>query len=238
MLHDIVSVIVYPANAFGPHTRDYLLLCAVPIVIALVLSVPVGILVANNPVMAFIAANTSGLARAIPTLAFLFIMIPILGIGLLPSVAALTLLGIPPILLNTIAGLRSVDPATVEAGRGVGMTRWQILTLVQLPIVLPVVAAGVRTAAIQIVASAPLAGLIGGGGYGDYILQGLELRQNVPLFVGAGCVIILALLVEAGLALVQRLLTPAGLRETASPGATSDQPSERAGAAEGRSLAA
>lgn len=237
MLHDFLSFITDPANTFATHTSEYLLLCAVPILASLLIAVPIGILVANNSAMAFLAANTSGLARAIPTLAFLFVVIPVLGIGFLPSVTALTLLGIPPILLNTIAGLHSIDPATIEAGRGVGMTRWQILSRVQMPILLPVLAAGVRTAAVQIVASAPLAGLIGAGGYGDYILQGLDLRQTVPLLVGAGCVIMLALLIEGGLALVQRWLTPAGLREPSTAGPLG-QPIPVAANAPGSRLAA
>jgi osmoprotectant transport system permease protein len=199
------------------------------------ISVPIGILVANNPVLAFVAANTSGLARAIPTLAFLAAVIGFLGIGFVPSITALTLLGIPPILLNTIAGLRGIDPAAIEAGRGVGMTRWQILTRIQMPITLPVLAAGVRTAAVQIVATAPLAALVGGGGYGDYILLGLNLRQTVPLLIGAGCVIVLALVVEGGLAGAQRLLTPAGLRDSVvAPSPQENVPAR----AEGRSLAA
>jgi osmoprotectant transport system permease protein len=127
-------------------------------------------------------------------------------------VAALTLLGIPPILLNTIAGLQGIDPAALEAGRGMGMTPWQVLVRIQIPLVLPVVAAGVRTSAVQIVATAPLAAYIGGGGYGEYIFEGLDLFQTVPLLVGAGCVALLALLVEGGLAVLQRAVTPAGLR--------------------------
>lgn len=213
MLSDIARFIAAPENRFGAQTLAYLALCLIPIVAAILISIPLGVLVARNQTLAFLAANTSGLARAIPTLAFLAAMLPILGIGFVPSAVALTLLGIPPILLNTIAGLRGIDPAATEAGRGMGMTRQQLLWRVEIPLVLPVVAAGVRTAAVQIVATAPLAALIGGGGYGDYILQGLDLSETVPLIVGAGCVAILALIVELALAGVQRAVTPAGMRE-------------------------
>lgn len=212
-MSEIVHFIAAPENHFAGQTLTYLVLCLVPIVASIVISIPLGVLVAQNQALAFLAANTSGLARAIPTLAFLAAMLPLLGIGFVPSAVALTLLGIPPILLNTIAGLRGIDPAATEAGRGMGMTREQLLLRVQIPLVLPVVAAGVRTAAVQIVATAPLAALIGGGGYGDYILQGLDLSETAPLIVGAGCVAILALIVEFSLAAVQRAVTPAGLRE-------------------------
>lgn len=213
MLSDILRFIAAPENHFAEETLTYLTLCFVPIAAAIFISIPLGVLVAQNQTLAFVAANTSGLARAIPTLAFLAAAIPILGIGFRPSVVALTVLGIPPILLNTIAGLRGIDPAATEAGRGMGMTRGQLLWRVQMPLVLPVIAAGVRTSAVQIVATAPLAGLIGGGGYGHYIYQGLELRLPVALVVGAGGVAILALIVEFGLAGVQRAVTPAGMRQ-------------------------
>jgi osmoprotectant transport system permease protein len=223
MLRQIASFIAAPENHFLSQTLAYLALCLVPIVASILISIPLGILVAQNPTLAFAAANISGLARAIPTLAFLAIMLPVLGIGFVPSVVALTLLGIPPILLNTIAGLRGIDPAATEAGRGMGMTREQLLWRVRIPLVLPVVAAGVRTAAVQIVATAPLAALIGGGGYGDYILQGLDLAQTVPLIVGAGGVAILALIVEFALAGVQRAVTPVGIRERGQAAAPFEQ---------------
>jgi osmoprotectant transport system permease protein len=150
--------------------------------------------------------------RAIPTIAFLAAVIPLLGIGFTPTIVGLTLLGIPPILLNTIAGLRGIDPATIDAGRGMGMTWWELLRRVRIPLVLPVIAAGVRTSVVQITATTTIAGLVGGGGYGDYITYGLDLVQTPPLLVGAVSVALLALIAELGLGAVQRAVTPAGLR--------------------------
>jgi osmoprotectant transport system permease protein len=192
-----------------------------------VIGLVVGVAVARRPVLAFIFTNLSGLARAIPTLAFLAVALPYLGIGFTPSVVALTALGVPPILLNTIAGLRGVDPAVVDAARGMGMTSRQIFTRVQAPLVLPVVAAGVRTSAVQIVATAPLAALIGGGGYGDYILEGVNLLRTAPLVVGGVSVAVLALIVELSLAGVQRAVTAEGLRRPpvqSTPAAPAKQP--------------
>ncbi len=212
-MQQLIAFIADPKNHFGAETVATLKLSIVPILIAIVISIPLGISLAQRPLAAFSATNISGLARAIPTLALLAAVVPYLGIGFKPAVFALTLLGIPPILLNTISGLRGIDPANVEAARGMGMTRWQILTRVQVPLMAPVLAAGVRTSAVQIVATVPLAGaIIGAGGYGDYIFAGVNLLQTTPLLVGGIGTAILAFLTEIVLGQAQRALTPAGLR--------------------------
>jgi osmoprotectant transport system permease protein len=201
-----------PQRNFADETRATLVLCIVPTLLAIAIGVVVGILVAPSKVGAVLATTTSGLARAIPTLVFLAAVLPYLGTGFRPSVVALVALGIPPILLNTVAGLRGVDPAAVDAARGMGMTSLQVLMRVRIPLVLPVVMAGIRTAAVQIVATTPLAAFIGAGGYGDYILAGINLLNSVQLYVGAVCIIILALATEFGLAAAQRAVTPEGVR--------------------------
>jgi osmoprotectant transport system permease protein len=224
VLHDFQDFLYNPLNDFLVETITYLKLCAVPIALSLLIGLVVGVVVARRPVLAFIFTNLSGLARAIPVLAFLAAALPYLGIGFTPSVVALTALGVPPILLNTIAGLRGVDPAIVDAARGMGMTSSQILIRVQTPLVLPVVAAGVRTSAVQIVATAPLAALIGGGGYGNYILEGVNLLRTAPLVVGGVSVAVLALIVELSLAGVQRAVTAEGLRRPPLDATPAKQP--------------
>ncbi|HZC07958.1 MAG TPA: ABC transporter permease, partial [Ktedonobacterales bacterium] len=228
-MQQMIAFIANPQNQFRAETLATLRLSIVPIILALIVGIPLGIGLAQRPLAAFIAANTSGLVRAIPTLAVLAAVVPYLGVGFKPSVFALSLLGVPPILLNTITGLRSIDPATVEAARGMGMTRWQILSRVQIPLMAPVLAAGVRTSAVQIVASVPLAALIGGAGYGDYILAGINLLQNTPLFVGGIGIALLAFFTEILLGQAQRALTPAGLKiatvsEQAAEGAANEPP--------------
>jgi len=215
-LQNVADFFHDPNTRFAEHTIVYLKLCAIPIVISIIVGVLLGVLVARRPFAAFIATNLSGLARAIPTLAFLAIVLPYLGIGFTPAALALTALGIPPILLNTIAGLRGIDPMITESARGTGMTAWQVLVRIQAPLALPVIAAGVRTSAVQIVATAPLAALIGAGGYGDYILEGINLLETAPLVVGSVAIAILAMVAEFGLAAVERAVTSEGLR---SPGA-------------------
>lgn len=215
-MNALLQFIADPANGYLQHTVDYIKLCAVAIVLAIVISVPLGVLVVRSPVASFIAINFSGLLRAIPILAVLVAFYPILGFGFLPALVALTILGIPPILLNTYTGIRGIDPATIDAARGMGMTTLQIVTRIQTPLVLPIIAAGIRTSAVQIIATATLAAIIGAGGYGEYIYLGLREFDTTQLLAGALPVALLALLVEYGLNWTEYALTPAGLRVKSS----------------------
>jgi osmoprotectant transport system permease protein len=212
IVNDLLQFIADPSNDYLGHSIDYIKLCFAAIALAIVIAVPLGVLVVRNPLASFIAINFSGLLRAIPVLAVLVAFWPILGFGFLPAFVALTVLGIPPILLNTYTGIRGIDPATIDAARGMGMTTWQIVTRIQTPLVLPIIAAGVRTSAVQIIATATLAAIIGGGGYGEYIYLGLREFDNTQLLAGSLPVALLALLVEFALSWAERGLTPAGLR--------------------------
>ena len=215
-MNALLQFIADPANGYLQHTVDYIKLCVVAIVLAIVISVPLGVLVVRSPVASFIAINFSGLLRAIPILAVLVAFYPILGFGFLPALVALTILGIPPILLNTYTGIRGIDPATIDAARGMGMTTLQIVTRIQTPLVLPIIAAGIRTSAVQIIATATLAAITGAGGYGEYIYLGLREFDTTQLLAGALPVALLALLVEYGLNWTEYALTPAGLRVKSS----------------------
>lgn len=212
MLQALLNFINNPDNHFIESSIEYLQLCAASIAIAMIIAIPLGIAVARRPVLSFLAVNISGLMRAIPVIAFLVAAIPYLGFGFTPALVALSILGIPPILLNTYTGIRGIDPATIDAAKGMGMTTRQIITRIQIPLVLPIIAAGVRTSAVQIVATATLAAIIGAGGYGQYILSGLTQVDNIQILAGALPVALLALLVEILLSQLQRVLTPVGLR--------------------------
>jgi len=207
----LLQFVTTPANRFVEHSVGYIDLCAAAIALAIVIGVTLGVAVARRPLLAFTAINVSGLMRAVPVIVFLTLALPYLGIGFAPALVALIVLGIPPILLNTYTGIRGIDPIIVDAARGMGMTPVQIARRIQAPLVLPVIAAGTRTAAVQIVATATLAAIIGAGGYGEYILAGLYQVDPVQIFAGAVPVTILALLVELGLGWVQRRVTPRGL---------------------------
>ncbi|HZS79010.1 MAG TPA: ABC transporter permease [Ktedonobacteraceae bacterium] len=212
MLNDLIRFITDPSNDYLGHTLDFLKICLLAIVLAIVISIPLGIAVSRSPLASFLAVNLSGMVRAIPIIAFFALVYPLLGLGFKLALLALTILGIPPILLNTYTAIRGIDPAMIEAARGMGMTTWQIITRVQTPLVLPTIAAGVRTSAVQIVATATLAAIVGGGGYGEYIYLGIREFDNTQLLAGSLPVALFAIIVELSLGWLQRAITPAGLR--------------------------
>ena len=210
---EYIKFILNPENNYIGQTFEYLKICGISIGIAIVIGVVLGALVSRNAVLAFLAINLSGLMRSIPIIAVLFLFVSAFGqLGFVPSLLALIVLGIPPILVNTYTGIRGVDPAAIDAAKGMGMTTWQIATRIQAPLVTPLVAAGIRTSAVQIVATATLAAFIGAGGYGDYIVDGLTVFNYTELIVGAVSVAVLAMLVEVSLSWLQRAVTPEGLK--------------------------
>src|SRR5207247_8062521 len=128
--------------------------------VATIIGVWLGILVSRSPILAFIAINLSGVMRAIPIIAALFLIFSVVKqLGFLPAIIALILLGIQPILINTYTGIRGIDPAAIDAAKGMGMTTWQIATRIKAPLVTPLVGAGIRTSALQIDPPATLAAL-------------------------------------------------------------------------------
>jgi len=208
----LLRFVASPAADYGGHTAQYLELCVASFVAAILIGVAAGAAAARRPILGFLAVNASGMLRAVPIIAFLAFAIPYLGLGFPPAFVALTVLGIPPVLLNTWAGLRGVDPAVVDAARGMGMTGRQIAARIQAPLVLPVIASGARTSGVQIIATGTLAAIIGAGGYGDYILSGLYQVDMTQILAGTIPVSLLALVAELGLGAAQRALTSPGLR--------------------------
>jgi osmoprotectant transport system permease protein len=191
---------------FWQHVITYLQLAAAALAAGAAAGIPLGILAshkafARSPVL--IAAN---IGRVIPSLAVLTFMLPLFGIGFAPAVAALALLAIPPVVINTDLGFRAVPTAAIDAARGLGMTDAQIFRRVEWPLAFPILFAGVRTAAIEVIASAVLAAFIGAGGLGEYITTGLQANDPRLLFLGAGSIAAIALAAEFGLGFAQRRL--------------------------------
>jgi osmoprotectant transport system permease protein len=186
---------------------EHIVLSVTALAVVLAIALPLGIVLSRRSEgsAASIIAIVNTL-RTIPSLALLVIMLPLLGTGFLPSVVALSLYGLPAVLLNTTIGLREVDRDVVDAARGQGMAETQILRGVTIPLALPVILAGIRTASVQIVSAATLAVFIGGGGLGELISSGLGLMDMAQLTTGALLVTGLAVLTEAGLGLTQRAL--------------------------------
>ena len=188
------------------HIRDHLLLAGAALAAALLVAVPIGAALARAGLARSAWLSAIGTARVIPSLAVLALMLPLIGIGFAPAFVALTLLAIPPIAINTDLGLRGVPAAMREAARGLGMSERQIRLRVDWPLALPVVFSGVRIATVEVIASASLAGFIGGGGLGEYIINALAANQMGQLLEGAGSVAVLALLADAILGAIERRL--------------------------------
>ncbi len=182
------------------------------LLIGLAIALPLAILVNRSPTLSNVAINFANVGRAVPSLAILAFTFPLLGLGFKPALVALAALCVPPILINSVTGLRQVSPQIVDAARGMGLSESQILGRIQVPIAAPVIFAGVRTSAVQVVASATLATFIGGGGLGDFIVEGFQRGQYSIMVAGALAVAVLAVITEVGFGLLERTFTPKGLR--------------------------
>ncbi len=191
------------------HLRDHIGLALVALGAALALGIPLGAFAARTPGARAVTLGAVGVGRVVPSLAVLALMLPLVGVGFLPAAIALALLAIPPIALNTDLGLRGVPAAVRDAARGLGMSEREIRARIDWPLALPIVFSGIRTAAVEVVASATLAAFIGGGGLGEYIVNGIALNDTGLLLEGAVAVGGLALAVQAALALVERRLARA-----------------------------
>lgn len=192
-----------PTSFFGAFNR-HLMLCLISLGIATLVSIPVGIVVARAPRASFVAINIAGAARSIPSLAILAAAMPLLGIGLFPSLIALVVLAVPPLLLNTVIGIREVDQSVLDAANGMGMGRGDILWQIELPLAVPSILSGIRTAAIQVIGGAALASFIGGGGLGDFINAGIAMMDMSRLLVGAIPIAVLAIFAEFAFGWLQR----------------------------------
>lgn len=191
-------------TALGQHC----LLVLVPLAIALLLGLPLGLWSARSRLAATLLMNSFNALRVIPSIAVLFLAIPYFGLSFQSAAIALTLLAIPPILINTDVAFRSIDPMILEAAYGMGMDAKQVLRKIEIPLALPVILAGIKTATVEVIASATLAAFIGAGGLGTFIVRGFSLYDNAILLVGAVPVALLALVAEIGLGLLQQLVYP------------------------------
>ena len=193
-------------------TLQMVAISAIGIAISLAVGLPVGIWLGHVHRFSFIAINVSNVGRALPSLAVLAIGDAFLGLGLPVTEVALVILAAPIVMTNAYVGVSGVDPGVIDAARGMGMGEWRILWRVELPLAISLVFAGIRTAAVYVVATATIASLAGYNGGLGYIIADEQSYQLSGVLGAAICVAALALLVEGMLALVQRALTPRGLR--------------------------
>lgn len=175
---------------------------------ALLIFVPLGVAASRSDRIGPALVGAVAALRVVPSLTILFLMVSVVGLGFRPALIALTVLAGPPLVVNVDAGLRGVPAAVLENARGLGMNPVQVFTRVQLPLALPVIIAGIRSATVEIVASAALASFVAVRTLGNFVVQGVTTGNNAVLLVGAISVTLLALLAEVLLGLVERLLTP------------------------------
>jgi len=196
---------------------EHLLYSSVSLLVAALIAIPLGILIGHTRRGVFLAINMANVWRAIPTLGFLILMVILIGFAtvvripvavLIPLVA----LAIPPILVNTYEGVAGVDADLKDAALGMGMTQWQLVRKVELPLATPLIILGLRTAAIFVVATATIAAYVAAGGLGRYIIDGLAANNYAEVAGGAVVVVVLALAVQLLFVGVRRLVVPEGLR--------------------------
>jgi osmoprotectant transport system permease protein len=231
-MSDLVNFFGDNTSLLADRTGQHLIIAAIGLVISLVIALPAGIVLGHLHKGSLLAINISNVLRALPSLALIAISLAFFGLSRLNITIALVALAIPPILTNAYTAVDGVDPDAVEAARGMGMREREVLFGVELPLSWPLIFAGIRTASVYVIATAPLAALAGGGGLGDIIV-------NQPTYKLAGVIaativtVVLAFAVDGVFGFVQRAVTPAGIvvsRElhTIVPPAESDLPADRA----------
>lgn len=196
---------------FSTHGAEYLQMVgehlgvsALTLVIAAVIAVPLGVLCARSPLIDRISVGIATVLRIIPSLAILIFLVPILGTGVLPAVVALCILAVPSILINTALAFSTLPAEVLEAAVGMGMSPARVFFKVKVPLAFPAAFAGIRTAAVEVIASATLASYIGAGGLGEIIFTGMGLMRTDLLCIGGASVAILSLAVGQLLSVVDR----------------------------------
>ena len=194
-------------------TVDHIEITLIAVSISTVIGVAIGIFITRHQRAAAAVIGVAGVLYTIPSLALFGMLIPFIGIGLKPTLIALILYSQLALVRNTFVGIVHIDPSIREAGKGMGMSNWQFLRMVELPVALPVIMAGIRTAAVMNIGTATIAAYIGAGGLGWLIFRGIASVNSDQIIAGAVPVILLAVGVDYLFVLLERALTPAGLRQ-------------------------
>ncbi|AVL77446.1 MULTISPECIES: ABC transporter permease [Staphylococcus] len=193
-------------------TVEHFYISIIALLIAIVIAVPLGILLSKMKRTSNIVLTIAGVLQTIPTLAVLAVMIPIFGVGKLPAIVALFIYVLLPILNNTVLGVQNIDDNIKEAGTSMGMTRFQLMKDVELPLALPLILGGIRLSSVYVISWATLASYVGAGGLGDFVFNGLNLYDPLMIVSAAVLVTALALIVDFLLSLVERWAVPKGLK--------------------------
>lgn len=209
---DLIQVMVDRWPDILEATQQHIILSLIAVFWSVLISVPLGILLTRYRRIAGFVIGIVSVLQTIPSLALLGFMIPLFGIGPIPAIIAMVAYALLPILRNTYTGILDVDKGLIEAARGMGMTRFQMLRMVELPLSRPMIFAGIRTATVMTIGVATLASFIGAGGLGDLILRGIATVNTGVILAGAIPAAILAILFDLLLAWTDYAVTPKGLR--------------------------
>ncbi len=194
-------------------TWEHFYISLAAVLLGILVAVPLGILLTRTPKIAGFVIGTVGVVQTFPSLAILAFFIPILGVGKIPAIAALFFYSMLPILRNTFTGVKDVNKSLLEAGNGMGMSSWQRVLHVELPLATPVIMAGIRVSTVYLIGWATLASFIGAGGLGDYIFNGLNLYRPDLILAGAIPVTLMALLTDLLFGFLENRLTPNGIQD-------------------------
>ncbi|WP_150250664.1 ABC transporter permease [Nocardiopsis deserti] len=220
ILNDLVAWFADPAQWTGgagipARLGEHVYYSLLGLLLSSVVAVPLGLLTGHTGVGGFLTTSLANFARALPTIGVLFLIVLAAGIGIVPVLCALVALAVPPILVNTHEGVRGVEPRLRDAAVGMGMRGHQVLLRLELPVATPLILIGMRTAAVQVVATATIAAYVGVGGLGRYIVDG-QARQDLTMMLGGSVlVVLLAVLTTLLFAGLRRLLVAPGLRQAA-----------------------
>ena len=202
----LIYLFIQKAPDLWHKTLQHLVLTGTSTGIAVLIGLPLGIWILRKAALRRLILGAAGVVQTVPSLALLAFLLPFLGIGVVPAIVALTLYALLPIVRNTFTGLSGISPDVLEAAMGMGFTRRQRLWMVELPLALPVIVAGIRTAAVIGVGIATLSAFIGAGGLGDFIVRGLALSNTFLILLGAIPAAALALLIDYGIGTIERTL--------------------------------
>lgn len=193
-------------------TVEHFYISIIALLIAIIVAVPIGILLSKLKRTSNIVLTIAGVLQTIPTLAVLAVMIPIFGVGKMPAIVALFLYVLLPILNNTVIGVQNIDKNIKEAGTSMGMTRFQLMKDVELPLALPLILGGIRLSSVYVISWATLASYVGAGGLGDFVFNGLNLYDPMMIVSAAILVTLLALVVDFVLSRIEKWAVPKGLK--------------------------
>lgn len=213
---DAIRFLFDPASYIGNKSIalrlvEHLDYTGISMLLALAIAIPLGLLVGHTGKGRNLAVTVTSAARSLPSLGLLFFFVLLFGLGLFPLIIALVLLAIPPILAGAYAGLEAVSRDTIDAARAIGMTEWQVLVRVEVPLAAPLILGGIRGAVLQVISTATIAGFAALGGLGRFLVEGLAVHDYTLVLAGAILVAVLALLVDGVLALIQRFAVPPGV---------------------------